>query len=238
MSAGGLQRQGILATLRQAQLFMGVAAEDLEVIAGMAVLKTLEKGRYLFREGDRSDGFYVVQSGAVNVHRVSASGKQQVIHVFRAGETFAEASLAMETGYPADAVAQEATTVLLVPKADFLELLRRRPELALRMLASMSQHLRVLVGLVEDLTLKDVETRLANWFLKRCWGARGASPVELELGMSKKQLAAELGTTGETLSRTLAEFRRMKLVAVRGKTITLLNPARLAGLLRRNIAGC
>ena len=67
-----------------------------------------------------------MQTGAINVHRVNATGKEQVIHVFRAGESFAEGTLATDKGYPADARAVEATQVLLVQKGGFLALLRRR----------------------------------------------------------------------------------------------------------------
>jgi len=147
-------RQAVIEnTLRSCQLFMGQAA-DIEAIASFVVSKHLDKGEYLFREGDRSEGFYVVQKGAINVHRVSAAGKEQVIHVFYPMESFAEATLATEGGYPADARATEPSSVLLVPKTDFVDLLRKRPELALRMLGSMSQHLRVIVGFLDDLTLK------------------------------------------------------------------------------------
>src|SRR6185369_13773565 len=136
----------IINTLRSCQLFTGLPLPDLESIAAVTVLKSLDKGQYLFHEGDPAQGFYIVQRGAVNVHRVSAAGKEQVIHVFRSGDSFAEVALASESGYPADARAQEASQVLLVQKAGILALLRRQPELALRMLGSMSSHLRVLVG--------------------------------------------------------------------------------------------
>jgi CRP/FNR family transcriptional regulator len=225
----------IVNTLRSCQLFTGLPPQDLEKIAAVAVAKSLEKDDYLFHEGDAAHGFYIVQRGAVNVHRVNALGREQVIHIFRAGESFAEGALASPVGYPADARAIEPTQVLLVQKAGILELLKRQPELALRMLGSMSAHLRVLVGQLEDLTLKDVETRLANWLMKRCRNPQSESPVKIELTMSKRVLAAELGTIGETLSRTLAKFRVQKLLAVKGKTVTVLSPAKLAELLRRHL---
>jgi CRP/FNR family transcriptional regulator len=193
---GPLRNAAIATTLRSCQLFGGLPASDLDAIASFAVLRNVDKDSYLFHEGDMSEGFYVVQKGAINVHRVSATGKEQVIYVFRAGESFAEASLASERGYPANARAVESSSVVVVPKAPFLTLLGRRPDLGLRMLGSMSQHLRVLVGLVEDLTLKDVETRFINWLLKRC--PRGRSDdVDIELQMTKRVLAAELGTSSE-----------------------------------------
>src|SRR6476646_1006204 len=217
----------LINTLRSCQLFTGLPQADLEQIAAVTTLRSLEKDQYLFHEGDPASGFYVVQRGAVNVHRVNAAGKEQIIHVFRAGESFAEVALASETGYPADARALEATQVLLVQKDGILALLRRQPELALRMLGSMSSHLRVLVGQLEDLTLKDVETRLANWLVKRCPNPQGDKPMNIELKMTKRVLAAELGTVSETFSRTLAKFRARKLISVKGKTITILSPLAL-----------
>ncbi len=110
--------------------------------------------------------------------------------MFRARESFAEGTLATESGYPADGRAVEASQVLLVQKAGILGLLRRQPELALRMLGSMSTHLRILVGQLEDLTLKDVETRLANWLLKRCPQPITDRPVKVELPTTKPVLAS------------------------------------------------
>jgi len=234
-SVADLRKAAVVNTLRGCQLFAGLPPGDLGAIADITLIKSLDKGDYLFREGAPAQGFYIAQKGAINVHRVNAAGKEQVIHVFRAGESFAEASLATSSGYPADARAQESSQVLLVEKAGFLALLRRQPELALRMLGSMSLHLRTLIAQLEDLTLKDVETRLANWLIRRCLNPESAQSVIIELKTTKRVLAAELGTVSETFSRTLAKFRQQKLVTVKGKTLTVLSPARLRELLRRNL---
>jgi CRP/FNR family transcriptional regulator, dissimilatory nitrate respiration regulator len=230
-----LKRAAIANTLRGCQLFAGLPPADLNTIADITVVKPLGKGGYLFREGAPSQGFYIVQSGAINVHRVSPLGKEHVIQVFRAGDSFAEATLATLSGYPADARAVDSSQVLLVQKSGFLALLKRQPELGLRMLGAMSLHLRDLVGQLEDLTLKDVETRLANWLVKRCPNPESTRPVNVNLQTTKRVLAAELGTVSETFSRTLAKFREQRLVAVKHKTITVLSPARLLALLRHNL---
>ena len=222
-------------TLRACQLFFGLPAFDISAIAAFIIPKHLAKGEYLFHEGDPSEGFYIVQRGAINVHRVNATGKAQVIHVFRSGESFAEGALATTDGYPADGCATEESTVLLVPKTDFIELLRHRPELALRMLGSMSQHLRVLVGLLDDLTLKDMETRLANWLLLRCPRPLPNESFVIQLDRTKRVLAAEMGATSETLSRTLGKFRDQKLLRVKGNAITLTRPRELAKVLQRHL---
>ncbi len=250
-----LRQAAIAATLRSCQLFSGLPAPELQAIAGFSTLRSLAKDAYLFHEGEPSEGFYVgpgsrkpvlqqlhegepsegfyvVQRGAINVHRVSAAGKEQVIYVFRPGESLAEASVAGKQGYPANARALESSSVIVVPKAPFLELLARRPELGLRMLGSMSQHLRVLVGLVEDLTLKDVETRFINWLLKRCQD-KIHGEVSVELVLTKKVLAAELGTGSETLSRTFARLRAAGLLTVTGNTLRVRDVAALRTRLSR-----
>lgn len=226
------KRSSIINTLGNCQLFRGSSNEDLNAIADITVMKTPRKEEYLFHQGDPSLGFYIVQKGAISVHRVSPTGKEQVIHVFRDGESFAEATLATSTGYPADARALEPSHVLFVQKAGFLELVRKQPELALRMLASMSLHLAVLIGQLEDLTLKDVETRLANWLLKQCPNSQGKNKHQIILPMTKRLLAAELGTCSETFSRTLAKFRDMNFISVNGKEVTVQNPSRLKAMLQ------
>jgi CRP/FNR family transcriptional regulator len=216
-------KQAVLVnTLRSCQLFTGLSPENLHQIAAITVAKPVAKGVYLFHEGDPSLGFYIVQSGAINLHRVNGAGKEQVIHVFRAGESFAEGTLASDNGYPVDARAVESS-------------LKRQPELALRMLGSMSAHLRILVAQLEDLTLKDVETRLSNWLVKRCPNPTSDKPLKIDLPMTKRLLAAELGTVSETFSRTLAKFREQGFIEVNGKAITVLSPARLHALLRKNL---
>jgi CRP/FNR family transcriptional regulator len=222
-----LKNVGVAYTLRNLQLFAGLPASDLEQVAQITVAKSLDKGEYLFRQGEPAHGFYIVQRGAINVHRVNAAGKEQVIHIFRPGESFAEATLATTAGYPADARAVEPSQVLLVQKSGFVELIKRQPEMALRMLSAMAMHLRVLVAQIEDVTLKDVETRLANWLLKRCPDPSSTQPVTIELSSTKRVLAAELGTVSETLSRTFARFREQNLIEVKAKTVTVNNPARL-----------
>jgi CRP/FNR family transcriptional regulator, dissimilatory nitrate respiration regulator len=230
-----LKNAVVINTLRNCRLFAGLPPEDLVKIAAITITRPLAKDEYLFREGKPVGGFFIVQRGAVNVHRVNAAGKEQVIHIFRAGESFAEAALATERGFPADARAVEASQVLMVQKDGIVALIKRQPELALRMLASMSGHLRVLVGQLEDLTLKDVETRLANWLLKRCPDSRSERPVKIKLTTTKRTLAAELGTVSETFSRTLGKFRDQSLLKVEGQTITVLSPLRLARLVPQNL---
>ena len=221
----------IVAIFRDCALFEGVAEVDLQAIATITGVRYFAKGDYLFHESTPVHGFYIVHTGAVKVHRVSFAGKEQVLHVYRSNESFGEEALISDLGYAADASAVENSQVLMVQRAEFLVLLKRQPELALCMLRSMSQHLSNLVELLDDLTLKDVKTRLANWLLQHCPDPESYEPYQIQLPMTKRVLAAELGTVSETFSRTIAKFRKLRLISVEGNTFTLLCPIKLSQFL-------
>lgn len=218
----------IIATLRSARLFSGLSEHDLAQIEQCCERRSLEKHAYLFHEGDPVQGFFVVQSGIVNVHRVSDGGREQVVRVFHPGESFAEGVLAGMEAYPVSARAESAVVAILVRRAELVGLIRRSPEMALRIIASMSRHLHHLVTQLESVRDSSVSDRLRHWLLSQCPTPLPAEPVTIRLPGTKSLLAAELGTVAETLSRTLASFREHGWITVEGREITLASPARLA----------
>jgi CRP/FNR family transcriptional regulator, dissimilatory nitrate respiration regulator len=222
------ERDTIRRTLENCPFFASLSDEDLNAIAALSVLKSLNKGEYLFHEGGAVHGFFIMQSGAIKLHRVNWIGKEQVIHIFRAYESFAEETLLPDLGYTADACAIECSEVLMVRRAGFLALVERHPELALCLLRSMNRHLCLLVDRLDSLTLKDVKTRLAHWLLQRCPDPESSKPCRFELGTPKRVLAAELGAASETFSRAVAKFRAKKLISMDGQTVILHCPTKLA----------
>ena len=230
-----LKEAALIDSLKKCPMFEGLSQEVLREIVVFTSVVPVDKGETIFHEGDPCKGFYIVQKGIIKVHRMNSVGKEQVIHMFRAGESFAEGALASEAGYPADATAVESSQLLLVRREEFVALIFRKPELSLRMLASMSIHLRLLVGQIDDLRLKSVETRLANWLIRRCPEVDSNDPVTINLGVTKRVLAAEIGTVAETLSRTFAKMRDEGLLEIDGKNVTICSPVKLAALLREHL---
>jgi CRP/FNR family transcriptional regulator, dissimilatory nitrate respiration regulator len=229
------KQAAIANTLRQCPLFQDISSADLAAIASITVPKCLSRGEYLFLESAPIDGFYVVQSGAIKLYRLSVKGHEQVFHVFRPVESFGEEMIVSEAGYPADASAAEDSQVLLVQKNEFMALLKTQRELAFRLLKSAGQRVCTLMGLVDDLTLKDATTRLASWLIQHCPDPESCEPQRIRLQMTKHLLALELGLASETLSRTLHKFRAQQLVAVQGRFVTLLCPIRLSEFVRRKL---
>jgi CRP/FNR family transcriptional regulator len=229
------KQAAIANTLRQCPLFDGLAGHDLNTLSGMTVLKKLLRGEYLFLENMPADGFYVVQSGAIKLHRLNVKGQEQVFHVFRPIESFGEEMILADTGYPADATAAEDSQVLLIKKNEVLALLRSQPELTFRLLRSAGQRVYSLMSLVDDLTLKDAPTRLASWLIQHCSEPNSSKPQCVQLKMTKHLLALELGIASETLSRTLNKFRTQRLVEVQGRSLTLTCPKRLTEFVREQL---
>ncbi|HPA18182.1 MAG TPA: Crp/Fnr family transcriptional regulator [Verrucomicrobiae bacterium] len=225
----------VASTLAKSPIFAASPADELSQIAAVCQSMRLGKDDYLFRENEPAAGFFVVQSGAVSVHRMGPGGKEMVIHVFRSPESFAEAALAADVGYPADARAIEPSTVLLVPRQAFLDLIRRKPEMALRMLASVSLHLRTLVSRLDDLQLKDVETRLLFWIDARLRES-GPSTKSIQIRGTKRSLALELGVTSETLSRTFASLRERALIRIAGTRIDVPNRSKFDLALKQRLS--
>jgi CRP/FNR family transcriptional regulator len=216
-----------MACLRQNRIFWELPADELAAIAEACELRALPKGDQLFREGEPTAGFYILQLGQVGVYLLSPDGREQMISVFRAPDSFGEAALVTLDTYPASAVALEYSRVILVRKGPFRELITRRPQLALQMLVSMSMHLKEVLRLVQSSRGRQAESRLAEWLMQQSPAIAAGCPTVLQLPIPKKVLASQLGITSETLSRTFGLLRETKTIRVIGSKIFVTDPAKL-----------
>jgi len=219
-------------TLRKTPMFSDIGSEALESLARGCYLKKAPKGSYLFHEGEAAKGFFVVHSGAVSVHRVTEAGREQVIRVFYPGESLGEVVLVGDKSYPASAKTIEESQLVVVPTEFFRAEVHRNPDLALRILASMSLHLRYLVESVEGLKLRQAESRVAQWLLRQLEenDLRKQPEAGLTLPLPKHLLASQLGITSETLSRCLRTPAETRLARDRGEAPALSLRPRSGGL--------
>lgn len=207
--------------LANSELFGGLAPDHLDEIERIAVTKDFGKGETIFFEGDPAAGFYMVASGRVKIFKTSISGKEQILHIFGGGEPFGEVPVFHNQSFPANATTLEKSTVLFFPREDFVELVSTMPSLVLNMLAVLSMRLRRFAMQIENLSLKEVPARLAGYLLYL--SEEQSNPEQVELQISKGQLASLLGTIPETLSRIFAKMSEEGLISVEGKSISLLD---------------
>ena len=211
--------------LRRCPLFAGLREEDLKRIRAIASLRQIEKKEILFSDGEETKGFYVILSGKVKLFKVSPEGKEQILHIVSAPDAFAEAALFLEGTYPAFAEAMTDCQLLYFPKRDFIQLIEKNPQLSINMIVTLSHYLKRFASLIEELSLKEVSSRIAKYVIDLSMKSskEGKSPKEVELDLSKTQLALKLGTISETLSRTLAKMRAKRIIDVKKNKIIILN---------------
>jgi CRP-like cAMP-binding protein len=214
----------IEAVLKRCPLFSGLEDREIAEIQAISASKRYPKGTVIFSEDEEAKGFFVLISGRVKVFKLSPEGKEQILHIISPGETFAEAALFAGSTYPAFAESLAETRALYFSKEGFLNLIRRNPQISLNMIASLSHWLRKFVSLVEELSLKDVSARLSKYLvdLSAKSGRSSERGIEFELDINKSQLASQLGTISETLSRALRKLRDRRIIEVEGKKITIL----------------
>ncbi len=231
---GNLRTEACAAGLRQCALFETLDRKVLADIARFSDPRQFDKGTHIFSEGDESSGFFVIQSGVIRLYRVNPVGKEQVIHLCRRGESFGEATLVGASHYPVSAQAEEASAAIFIPRSPFVELLSRHTELALHLIAGMGRRLRRLIDLVEDLKLKDSETRLLNWLHRKC---EPGNATVFKLDVTKRVFASRMGISSETLSRTFARLRELGLIRVDGPRIEVLDCEALKMRLQHLLSG-
>lgn len=202
-------------------------------IMSLAARMDFKKGATIFMEGAPLKGLYILEKGLVKIYKLSSEGREQVLHIVREGETFAGAPIFLRKATcPAFAQAIESSTVILIPKDSLLGLIKKNPDIAIKILESFSGYLNDLVSLVDDLSLKDVSHRLARFLLElaKSKGVSAKKGVLIETGFTKQDIAAQVGTVREVISRTLSQFQAKGLIKVEGKAITILNRAGLESL--------
>jgi len=212
-----------LTIINQCHLFRGATPDNLELLTSILRIRKFAKNEVVFSEGDEADGFYIVAVGKVKIYKLSPDGRERILHVIQPGNSFAEAAIFDDGCYPAFAETLVSTELLFFPKKEFFELLHLHTQLAINMIAGLSQFLRLFTVQIEDLTFRDVPARLSRYLLD----INGAESDVVVLPITKSQLASNLGTTSETLSRTFRKLADDEIIAVKGKHIELLDFDRL-----------
>ena len=213
--------ENVLNLISAIPLFNGLPAEQLDAIRQIAVEKRFSKGQTIFSEGDNTTGFFVIVDGRVKIYKVSSEGKEQILHIYEAGQSFGEVTVFTGQQMPANAQALAKTHLLLFARSTFVELVTSNTSLALNLLAIMSKKLRQFAAQIENLSLKEIPARLASYliYLSEEQGTEDA----VVLNVSTAQLASLLGTIPETLSRIFAKLSGQNLIRVEGPKIILLD---------------
>ena len=213
--------EGTEAILRKTPLFANLTDAEMHALAARTSRKRFRRDEQLFAEGDPCTGLFLVAAGKIRIFKLSASGREQVLAVEGPGSSFAELPVFDGGNYPAAASAIEDTEVLFISRKDFQNFCREHPEVGLKVIAVVGSRLRRLVGIIEELSFTTVRQRLISLVLRlaQADGTPSREGIRVELTKSHQDLAAELGTVRELVSRNLSRLQAEGYLDVEGRKI-------------------
>jgi CRP/FNR family transcriptional regulator, cyclic AMP receptor protein len=212
-------------TLAKVPIFSGLTENELAFLAQHAVPRHYSAGETVFGEGEPCSGLYVVESGQVRIFKSSASGREQVLSIDGPGSSIAELPVFDGGSYPASVAAIGDATLLFVSKQDFQALCLAHPQVALKVLRVVGARLRRLVGIIEELSFTTVRHRLAAFLLRLAQkeGKRTPEGVEITMPVSNQELASQIGTVRELVSRNLSRLQAEGMIKIDGRTVIVRN---------------
>jgi CRP/FNR family transcriptional regulator len=203
------------------QTFFGNAEDErFNFIEQISRFQTADKKQLLFSEDEEGSEFYFLASGRIKLFRSTSDGKEAVIRFIAPGEYFAEILLQLKSRYPVSAIAIEPAELLAIDAKKILTHIENNPDVAMYFISALSQRIKYLLGMIEQLTLADIRQRFINYLL----ALRDKSPSHrVELPAPKGEIALLLGTTPETFSRLLKKLSNEGFIRVEGRSIVVLN---------------
>lgn len=200
--------------------------------------RPLKKGEFLFRQGDVFDSVFAVRSGALKTLSLSDGGEEQITGFHLPSELVGLSGMDTET-YPVSAQALETTSVCEIPFDRLDELAVQLPQLRRQLMRVMSREIRDDQQMMLLLSKKTADERIATFLvnLSARFRARGFSPNQFRLAMSRNEIGNYLGLAVETVSRVFTRFQQNHLLEAEGKSVHILDPIELCALAGGNIDG-
>ncbi len=211
--------------LSQVPIFSGLSEAELAFLAEHTLPRKYSAGETVFSERQACTGLYIIESGHLRIFKSSSSGREQVLNVDGPGNSVAELPVFDGGSYPASASAIDDATLLFVSRQDFQALCLAHPQVALKVLRVVGARLRRLVGIIEELSFTTVRHRLAAFLVRssKLTGKSTSAGVEITLPASNQELASQIGTVRELVSRNLSRLQNEGLIKVDGRTVLIVD---------------
>ena len=218
-----MTRVDFAAVLERTELLKSLSQPELQTLAGRTVRKLFSAGELLFSEGEPCNGLHIIAQGKVRIFKTSISGREQVLAVNGPGETIAELPVFDGGPYPASAIAIEDAEIAFISRRDFQAYCLEHPEVALKVLSVVGARLRRLVGLIEELSFTTIRQRLIAVLVKlaESSGKKTQRGIEFQLPATHQELANQLGTVRELISRNLMRLQAEGLLEVDAREIAV-----------------
>ena len=205
--------------LSSVSYFKGLDPNAFETIVRLAYRQDFEAGQLVILEGEPTSGLYVVQSGRLKVSKIALDGREQTLQLLGEREVFNAVSVFTGALNQATVTALEPTRLWVIDRNRMLDLLDSNPQLARLIIQDLAGRVSHLITLVEDLSLRSVEARLARLLLEQAV----EDVVHKKKWATQTQIAARLGTVSDVVSRTLRKLQERKLIQIGRQEIHILD---------------
>ena len=226
-------RPDLSAVLAKTTIFASLLPAELQQLAARTVRKLFSAGELLFSEGEPCHGLHVVTRGKVRIFKTSMNGREQVLAMNGPGDSVAELPVFDGGPFPASAVAVEDTEIAFISRRDFNAYCMQHPEVSLKVLAAVGGRLRRLVGLIEELSFTTIRQRLIALLVKlaQAEGHKTEQGIEVNLPATHQELANQLGTVRELISRNLMRLQAEGMLEVDARRVVVKDLEGLKSLL-------
>lgn len=196
-------------------------AEEMALLTAHQSEQVYHKGEVIFREGAYPSGIFYIRKGKAKKYKVAKEGGEQIIYVANTGELLGYHAILEGDRYPDSAAALEESSILFIPKEDFLEALQRSPLLTRRLLHTLSHEFAVMVNSITLFSQRSVKERLALQLvvLREKYKVDHQPGMPVEINLSREDLANLVGTTRENIVRILGEFKEAGILETKGRKI-------------------
>lgn len=211
----------ILELLKRVKIFSSLSEKDLQKILNWSTVEKCKKGIYVFHEGDPSERLYIILKGKVKIVKHSPSGQETILEIHAQGDTIAEVAVIDGRPYPASASCLLDCSLLKIGRSQFMDLIARYPTVAQEIIKGLGKRLRDIVAALSSIAAQPVEKRLARTFLKfsERFGVPSGQLMILDLSLTRQDLADIIGSTVETVIRTMTKLKKENILTWEGKRI-------------------
>ena len=226
-------RLDLAVVLGKTPLLAGLSQPELQTLAARTARKLFTAGELIFSEGELCNGLHIIARGKVRIFKTSVNGREQVLALNGPGESVAELPVFDGGPFPASALAVEETEIAFVSRRDFHAYCLEHPEVSLKVLSVVGARLRRLVGIIEELSFTTIRQRLISVLVKLAQSEGRSTPEGLEflLPSTHQELANQLGTVRELISRNLMRLQAEGLLEVDARRIVVKDLRALAAQL-------
>lgn len=201
---------------RKVSLFSSLSKEDLEMVINLITKKSFDKSTTIFSEGEIFDKLFIINHGSIKVYKYTKDGKEQILYILKEGDFLGDLNLLKKDTFKFSAAALEPTKMCIIHKDDFDALIKTNPNISIKVLEYAHDRITSLENLIQTLTTKDVEVRLASLLLNlsKAFGVNTSKGIEIILPLTREDMANFIGVTRETISRKLSYFQSENIIEI------------------------